>query len=93
MLGREWFLPLLLADLLALKPSIVFRDTVLEYHVTLTSVNALQILQAGVYILISTSQPAGRLRFIRLSMVLGVGSKTSISRLWTRISNCSRPFL
>ena len=45
------------------------------------------------YILISTSQPAGRLRFIRLSIVLGVGSKTSINRLWTRISNCSRPFL
>src|SRR5579859_2325786 len=45
------------------------------------------------YILISTSHPAGNDRFIRLSIVFGVGSVTSMSRLCTRISNCSRPFL
>ncbi len=45
------------------------------------------------YILISTSQPAGKLKFISESIVFGVGSVTSMRRLWTRISNCSRPFL
>src|SRR5215207_3932251 len=43
--------------------------------------------------LISTSTPAGRSSFISASTVCGVGSRMSISRLWVRISNCSRDFL
>lgn len=38
------------------------------------------------YIRISASQPAGRLRFCRESMVFGVGLVISIRRLCTRIS-------
>src|SRR5213594_3657300 len=43
--------------------------------------------------LISTSTPAARLSFIRASIVSGVGSMISMSRLYVRISNCSRDFL
>src|SRR5262249_45332952 len=43
--------------------------------------------------LISTSTPAGRSSFISASTVCGVGSRMSSSRLWVRISNCSRDFL
>src|SRR5439155_6984236 len=43
--------------------------------------------------LISTSTPAARSSFIRASTVCGVGSTMSSSRLWVRISNCSRLFL
>ena len=42
---------------------------------------------------ISTSTPAGRFSFLSESIVLAFGSKTSIKRLWIRISNCSRAFL
>src|SRR3989338_10020258 len=45
------------------------------------------------YILISMSTPAGRFMLLRASMVFGVGFAMSISRLWMRISNCSREFL
>jgi len=48
---------------------------------------------SGVYVLISISTPAGRSRFISESTVLAEGSSTSINRLWTRTSNCSRAFL
>src|SRR3970040_2744314 len=43
--------------------------------------------------LISTSTPAGRSSFIRLSTVWGVGSTMSSRRLCVRISNCSREVL
>src|SRR6185295_10039648 len=43
--------------------------------------------------LISTSTPAGSSSFISASTVWLVGSKMSSSRLWVRISNCSRDFL
>src|SRR5215217_9105444 len=39
------------------------------------------------------STPAGRSRRIRLSTVLGVGSRMSMRRLWVRISKCSRESL
>src|SRR5262249_17781192 len=42
--------------------------------------------------LISTSTPAARSSFISASTVCGVGSTMSSSRLWVRISNCSRLF-
>ena len=45
------------------------------------------------YSLISTSTPAARSSFISASTVCGVGSTMSKSRLWVRISNCSRLFL
>src|SRR5262245_8131610 len=45
------------------------------------------------YSLISTSTPAARSSFISASTVCGVGSTISSSRLWVRISNCSRLFL
>src|SRR5208282_886978 len=45
------------------------------------------------YSLISTSTPAARSSFISASTVWGVGSTISRSRLWVRISNCSRLFL
>src|SRR5215475_7769196 len=45
------------------------------------------------YSLISTSTPAARSSFISASTVCGVGSMMSKSRLWVRISNCSRLFL
>src|ERR1700761_2445220 len=45
------------------------------------------------YSLISTSTPAARSSFISASTVCGVGSTISRSRLWVRISNCSRLFL
>src|SRR5579863_4213173 len=44
-------------------------------------------------ILISTSTPAARSSFISASTVCGVGSTMSSTRLWVRISNCSRDFL
>ena len=40
--------------------------------------------------LISMSTPAGRSRRISESTVFGVGSRMSMSRLWVRISKCSR---
>src|SRR5688572_20627043 len=43
--------------------------------------------------LISTFTPAARSSFISASTVCGVGSTMSRSRLWVRISNCSRLFL
>src|SRR6266542_2930807 len=43
--------------------------------------------------LISTSTPAERSSFMSASSVCGVGSRMSSSRLWVRISNCSRDFL
>src|SRR5579871_1168848 len=45
------------------------------------------------YNLISTSTPAGRSSFIKASMVRWFGFTISTSRLWVRISNCSRDFL
>src|SRR6267142_5514744 len=39
------------------------------------------------------STPAGRSSFISASIVCGVDFTISMSRLWTRISNCSRDFL
>src|SRR5262249_40409988 len=42
------------------------------------------------HILISMSTPAARLSRIRASTVFDEGSRMSISRLWVRISNCSR---
>src|SRR5207249_7225444 len=44
-------------------------------------------------VLISTSTPAERSSFINASRVCCVGSRMSSSRLWVRISNCSRDFL
>src|SRR4029079_1132848 len=44
-------------------------------------------------VLISTSTPADRSSFISASRVCWVGSRMSSSRLWVRISNCSRDFL
>src|SRR5690606_31183542 len=43
--------------------------------------------------LISTATPAERSSFMRASTVCGVGSTMSRTRLWVRISNCSRAFL
>src|SRR5712692_1012125 len=43
--------------------------------------------------LISTSTPAARSSLPRASIVCCVGSRMSSSRLWVRISNCSRDFL
>src|SRR6266850_6461225 len=43
--------------------------------------------------LISTSTPEARSSFISASTVCGVGSTISSTRLWVRISNCSRDFL
>src|SRR5690606_16230712 len=43
--------------------------------------------------LISTATPAERSSFMRASTVCGVGSTMSRTRLWVRISNCSRDFL
>lgn len=40
-------------------------------------------------ILISTSTPLGRLRFMRASTTRGFGSRISTRRLWVRISYCS----
>src|SRR5207244_877291 len=42
------------------------------------------------YILISMSTPAGSESRIRASTVFDEGSRMSTSRLWVRISNCSR---
>src|SRR5688572_9446654 len=47
----------------------------------------------GRHSLISTSTPAGSSRRINESTVFGVGSRMSISRLWMRISKCSRESL
>src|SRR5690606_22205845 len=47
----------------------------------------------GRHSLISTSTPAGSSRRISESTVFGVGSRMSISRLWMRISKCSRESL
>src|SRR5580698_1435600 len=44
-------------------------------------------------VLISTSTPADRSSFMSASSVCCVGSRMSSSRLWVRISNCSRDFL
>ena len=46
-----------------------------------------------IYILISASTPAGRERFWRESMVLGVALEMSTRRLWTFISKASPPVL
>jgi large subunit ribosomal protein L3 len=43
-----------------------------------------------IYILISMSTPAGSESRIRASTVFEAGSRMSMSRLWVRISNCSR---
>lgn len=48
---------------------------------------------SDLYILISMSTPAGKLRFIKESMIFELGPDISIKRLWTLISNCSREFL
>src|SRR6185369_7115750 len=45
------------------------------------------------HILISMSTPAARLSRIRASTVFELGSRMSMSRLWVRISNCSRESL
>src|SRR5262249_14413574 len=45
------------------------------------------------YVLISISTPAGMSSFSSASMVWPVERVMSISRLWMRISNCSRDFL
>jgi len=37
--------------------------------------------------------PEGSVRFVRASTTFGDGERISISRLWIRISNCSRAFL
>src|SRR5439155_1952693 len=44
-------------------------------------------------VLISMSTPAGMSSFSRASMVCALDRVMSISRLWIRISNCSRDFL
>src|SRR3989338_8460559 len=41
----------------------------------------------------SISTPAGKFRFIKASIILGVGDVMSIILLWVRISNCSREVL
>src|SRR5262249_27700979 len=51
------------------------------------------VLSLAAQSLISTSTPAARSSFISASTVCGVGSTMSSSRLWARISNCSRLFL
>src|SRR5262249_57037348 len=43
--------------------------------------------------LISMLTPDGRLRRMRASTTLGLGSRMSTMRLWVRISNCSRESL
>src|SRR4029078_4925468 len=45
---------------------------------------------AAVQSLISMSTPAGRSSRMSESTVFGVGSRMSMSRLWVRISKCSR---
>src|SRR5260370_32254064 len=59
----------------------LLRDQTGAHHLPLT------------YSLISTSTPAARSSFISASTVCGVGSTMSSTRLWVRISNCSRDFL
>src|SRR5262249_14531735 len=52
-----------------------------------------EVFDVEPHVLISTSTPADRSSFISASSVCCVGSRMSRSRLWVRISNCSRDFL
>src|SRR3989344_5316387 len=52
-----------------------------------------EIIETVYTILISISTPAGTLRLESDSMIFWLGFKISMSRLWTRISNCSRESL
>jgi len=47
----------------------------------------------GYIIFTSMLTPLGKLRLVSASMTFGEGLRMSISRLCTRISNCSRAFL
>ena len=63
-------------------------------HAELLAQQALHVLAHGGHVvpqsLISMSTPAGRSSRMSESTVFGVGSRMSMSRLWVRISKCSR---
>ena len=80
-------------------PAIVTKDLAHSNFSAQISVDHARLLRPAVsssfsrHNLIEMSTPAGKFSRVRESMVLDVGSNMSISRLWVRISKCSRESL